>query len=346
MKARLHNILLYYFNEIIINTVDTLQSGLINSTYKAETSQGTFIIQKINQEVFPNIGELLNNKIKVVNYLNAHHFSTIQFLKTKADTFYVDTEDGIWQISGYISSCVQHKIDSPKMASQLGGYLARFHSALTDFPVSELEITIPDFHNTEKRYSDLLASSASALEERRLNAHREMEYITENFESIHTIAEAIHKDIIPQRVVHNDTKVGNFLFSTAGELLTIIDFDTVMPGSVLHDIGDALRTGASTAPEDEQDLTKVGFNAAIYDAFIMAYVKEGQSFLTPEELNAIHFSLPLILLEQACRFLEDYLRNDIYYDVRYDTHNLVRTRTQLHLFKHVKHYLNKQFNIL
>ncbi|MBQ0768469.1 MAG: phosphotransferase [Bizionia sp.] len=346
MNARLHTLLLHYFNEIVILTVETLQSGLINSTYKSETSQGTFIIQKINQEVFPNIGELLHNKTKVVAYLQNHNFPTIEFLKTFKDSYYVDTEEGIWQVSRYISSCVQHKIDSPEMAAQLGGYLARFHSALTDFPVSELEITIPDFHNTEKRFNDLCASSTFASKERLLNAHKDIEYIKENFQSVQSIAVAIQKKTIPERVVHNDTKVSNFLFSENGELLTIIDFDTVMPGSVLHDIGDALRTGASTAPEDEQDLTKVAFNVAIYTAFITAYIKEGQSFLTPEELNAIHFSLPLILLEQACRFLEDYLRNDTYYEVQYDTHNLVRTRTQLHLFEHVKQYLNKQFNIL
>ena len=341
MKVRLHTILLHYFNEVKIKTVKTLQSGLINSTYKAETSQGTFIIQKINEEVFANIKDLLNNKIKVVNYLHTHNFPTIQFLKTTRDIFYVNTDDGIWQVSRYISSCVQHKIDSLKTATQLGGYLARFHSALTDFPMSELGITIPDFHNTEKRYNDFLTSSASALEERQLKAQTEIKYIKENFGFIQAIAEAIQKETIPQRVVHNDTKVSNFLFTTEGELLTIIDFDTVMPGSVLHDIGDALRTGASTAPEDEQDLSKVTFNSAIYDAFITAYVKKGQSFLTPKELNAIPFSLPLILMEQACRFLEDYLRNDVYYNVKYEIHNLVRTRTQLHLFKQVKQHLEK-----
>jgi len=341
MKARLHTILLHYFDEIEIQTVETLQSGLINSTYKSITSQGSFIIQKINQEVFPNIKALLHNKIKVVTYLHANHFSTIEFLKTCKNSYYVDTEEGVWQVSKYISSCVQHKIDSPEMATQLGSYLARFHSALTDFPVSELEITIPDFHYTAKRFTDLCASVVLASEERQVQAQKEIEYIKNNFGFIKSIAEAIQNETIPQRVVHNDTKISNFLFSENGELLTIIDFDTVMPGSVLHDIGDALRTGASSASEDEMDLNKVTFNTAIYTAFIEAYIKEGQSFLTPEELKAIHFSLPLILLEQACRFLEDYLRNDTYYEIQYDTHNLVRTRTQLHLFRQVKQHLKK-----
>ncbi|WP_417236451.1 phosphotransferase enzyme family protein [Bizionia paragorgiae] len=345
MKDQLLTILKCYFDTITISSVETLQSGLINSTYKVDTSRGIFIIQKINQKVFPNIQGVLNNKINVVNYLQANNFKTIAFLATINGAFFVEAEHGVWQVSKYIPSTVQHIIDSPKMAGQLGGYLARFHAALTNFPMSELIETIPDFHHTEKRYSNLLSSIANASAERRLSADREIAYVKANFDFIQPVAKAIQDKTIPQKVVHNDTKVSNFLFNSDGDLLTIIDFDTVMPGSVLHDIGDALRTGASTAPEDEQDLSKVRFNETVYDAFMSAYIKEGQDFLTPQELSAIHFSLPLILLEQACRFLEDYLNNDIYYEVSYENQNLIRTKTQLHLFENVKDYLSKTYNI-
>ena len=150
---------------------------------------------------------------------------------------------------------------------------------------------------------------------------------------------AIQQKTIPVRVVHNDTKISNMLFDEFEKIICIIDYDTVMPGSILHDVGDALRSGTNTSTEDEVDLNLVNFNSNIYDAFMKSYLKKAKSFMTKDEIENIHLSLPLLLFEQSCRFLDDYLNHDKYYVVKYDTQNLIRTKTQLRLLDQVCNYL-------
>jgi N-acetylhexosamine 1-kinase len=125
------------------------------------------------------------------------------------------------------------------------------------------------------------------------------------------------------------------LFNNEGKVISIIDFDTIMPGSIFHDIGDAMRTGSNTSNEEEKDLSKVCFDVVIYDSFMKGYVEEAKDFMTIEESKNIHLSLPLILFEQACRFLADYLNNDVYYAISYENQNLVRAKTQIKLFDSV-----------
>lgn len=333
----------FYSNEIILRH-ETIRSGLINSTYKIKTANGDFILQKINQTVFPNITALLNNKIKTTRFLNAKGFSTLVFIPNKNGEFYTKKGKDIWQLSTYIPSVVHNSISSTELAEQIGIYLAKFHSALLDFPVLELEYTIPDFHNTVKRFNDFEACIKQASPERLTEAKESIAFLKSNFKNIEEIAVAINTGKIPLRVVHNDTKVGNMLFDKKGNILTIIDFDTIMPGSILHDIGDALRTGTNTSTEEEKDLSKVCFNIEIYEAFMDAYIKEASNFMTEDESKNIHLSLPLILFEQACRFLGDFLANDRYYSTTYEDQNLVRAKTQIKLLENVQYYLNPILN--
>jgi N-acetylhexosamine 1-kinase len=328
----------FYSDKPIIG-YNTIHSGLINSTYKIETADENYILQKMNQVVFPNIKALLNNKIKTTGYLNANGFPTLTFIANREGRFYSEQGDTIWQLSTYIPSVVLDRIDSNTVASQVGAYLAKFHTALLDFPVSELEYTIPDFHNTIKRFSDFEESIEKASPERLAEAKESIAFLESNFKSIETVANAINSGKIPLRVVHNDTKIGNMLFDESGNILCIIDFDTVMPGSIFHDVGDALRTGTNTSTEEEKDLSKVCFDIEIYEAFMKAYVKEAASFMSEDESKNIHLSLPLILFEQASRFLGDYLNNDSYYTTTYEDQNLVRAKTQIKLMDSVQLYL-------
>lgn len=318
-----------------------IHSGLINCTYKIETTDEDYILQKMNQVVFPNIKALLNNKIKITNYLNLNGFPTLIFIANKDGKFYSEQGEAIWQLSRFIPSVVLDRIDSNVVASQVGEYLAKFHSALLNFPVSDLEYTIPDFHNTIKRFNDFQQSIVKASPERLSEAKELIGFLEANLKNIEAVANAINSGRIPLRVVHNDTKVGNMLFDENGNILCIIDFDTIMPGSIFHDVGDALRTGANTSTEEEKDLSKVCFDIEIYEAFMKAYIKEASSFMSEEEAKNIHLSLPLILFEQACRFLGDYLNNDCYYTTTYEDQNLVRAKTQIKLMDSVQSYLEK-----
>jgi N-acetylhexosamine 1-kinase len=233
---------------------------------------------------------------------------------------------------------VKERMDSEDTAEKVGAFLANFHKKILNFPISELEYTLPNFHNTLKRYDDFLQNVAIASKERLKTAENEIGNIKRNFNKIKGVATAIQNEVIPLRVVHNDTKIGNILFDEKGNCLCIIDFDTIMPGSILHDIGDALRSGVNTSNEDEKDLTKVNFNIGIYEAFMKGYIREAKVFMTSEEMEMCHLSLPLLLFEQSCRFLGDYLDNDSYYTTLYEHHNLIRAKTQLHLLNQVCTY--------
>ena len=328
-----------FLDPITIMDVEILQSGLINQTFKLTTDQGNFILQKMNQKVFPNIHSLLNNKIKITQFLKEKGFATLTFIPTKEGLFFAFDGEDIWQMSVYIPSTIKEKIDSPHVAQQAGEYLAQFHKALLNFPMEELEYTIPDFHNTSKRYFDFLDTIENASTERQVLANSTIESIKRMFSKIQPLANAIQNGIIPMRVVHNDTKISNMLFDNQESIICIIDYDTIMPGSILHDIGDALRTGTNTASEEEKDLTKVNFDSTIFESFMYGYSKEANSFMIKEEAENIHLSLPLLLFEQGCRFLGDYLENDRYYATSYADHNLVRAKTQLHLLEQVGSYL-------
>jgi N-acetylhexosamine 1-kinase len=340
MKKLIQDVFIDFYGDKTILGYETIHSGLINSTYKIETAEGDFILQKMNQKVFPNIQALLNNKIKTTCFLNAKGFPTLTFIPNTTGQLYTEFNDAIWQVSAYIPSVEHDRIQSSVVAGRVGAYLAKFHKALLDFPVLELEYTIPDFHNTIKRFHDFEQSTTKALPERIVLAKESIAFLKANFKSIQQVALAINEGNIPLRAVHNDTKVGNMLFDEKGDVVCIIDFDTVMPGSIFHDIGDALRTGTNTASEEEKDLSKVCFDVAIYESFMNSYVKEAQDFMTVSESQNIHLSLPLILFEQACRFLGDYLNNDSYYATSYEEQNLVRAKTQIKLMDSVLKYLN------
>ncbi|WP_316634024.1 aminoglycoside phosphotransferase family protein [uncultured Flavobacterium sp.] len=335
-----------FYPDKTILTYSAIDFGLINSTYKIETVDGDYILQKMNQVVFPNIKSLLNNKIKTSWYLNANGFPTLKFIANREGHFYSQQGQAIWQLSTYIPSVVLDRIDSNTVASQVGAYLGKFHKALLGFPISELGYTIPDFHNTIKRFSDFEESIKNATPQRLSKAKKSIVFLESNFKNIQGVANAINTQKIPLRVVHNDTKIGNMLFDENKNILCIIDFDTVMPGSIFHDVGDSLRTGANTATEEEKDLSKVRFDTEIYEAFMKAYVDQASCFMSEEEAENIHLSLPLILFEQACRFLGDYLNNDSYYTTTYEDQNLVRAKTQIKLMDDVQLYLKTKKQVI
>lgn len=338
MKEQLIKIMEAFFDAIEVQEINTIQNGLINNTYKITTNKGDFILQQLNQNVFQNSGALLNNKIKICHYLETKQFPTITYLRSREGLFHVKEGKAIWQLAYFIPSTVKDRIDSTEVAAKAGEHLAQFHEALLDFPLDELEYTIPDFHNTCKRYTDFLENVTKADSIRLELAKIEIKKLQLFYPKIKKIAEAIQEGVIPLRVVHNDTKISNMLFDDFGSIICLIDFDTLMPGSILHDIGDALRSGTNTATEEEKELEKVHFDHTIYEAFMKAYLKVAHRFLSDEELENIHSSLPLLLFEQSCRFLGDFLSNDSYYTTQYELQNLVRTKTQLKLLEQVGAY--------
>ena len=207
-----------------------------------------------------------------------------------------------------------------------------FSETLADYPADTLHEIIPNFHNTPSRYEDFKSAIKADKKGRAKNVQQEIEFYLERETDGKTVVDAINAGKLPLRVTHNDTKLNNIMMdNTTNEGICVIDLDTVMPGSVLYDFGDSIRFGASTAAEDEIDLTKVSMSLELFEAYTAGFLfLEGLSrFLLKEEIELIPFSAKLMTLECGLRFLTDYLNGDTYFKIQREHHNLDRTRTQM-----------------
>ena len=198
------------------------------------------------------------------------------------------------------------------------------------YPADTLHEIIPNFHNTPSRYEDFKSAIKADKKGRAKNVQQEIEFYLERETDGKTVVDAINAGKLPLRVTHNDTKLNNIMMdNTTNEGICVIDLDTVMPGSVLYDFGDSIRFGASTAAEDEIDLTKVSMSLELFEAYTAGFLSEAGDSLTKEEIELIPFSAKLMTLECGLRFLTDYLNGDTYFKIQREHHNLDRTRTQM-----------------
>ena len=223
-------------------------------------------------------------------------------------------------------------MDSPDTFRMVGWAFGNFQHQLSDFDASCLHESIPDFHNTKKRYAAFLDTLARDPVGRAASAAEEIAFLTARQERGSLIVDDLAAGRIPLRVTHNDTKLSNILLDeTTGAFVCVIDLDTVMPGSSLYDFGDSIRTGACTAAEDEPDAERVDFRADMFRAYAEGFVEGTAGALTDREIAMLPDGAYIITLEQAIRFLTDYLEGDVYYHTAYADHNLVRTRTQIRM---------------
>ena len=217
-----------------------------------------------------------------------------------------------------------------------GKGFGHFQQMLSDFPVDVLHETIPDFHHTPKRVEALKAAIAENKAGRAANIGAEIDFALEHARIADVVVSRIETGEVPVRVTHNDTKIDNILFDReTGEAVCVIDLDTVMPGSMLYDFGDALRMGASTGAEDEVDLTKVHFDKEAFRAFAKGYLEELGEDLTKTEIELLPISAALLTYECGIRFLTDYLNGDTYFKIHRENHNLDRARNQFKLVQEI-----------
>lgn len=328
--------------------ITPLGSGLINDTYLVKTAPGTpnYVLQRINHNIFTDVDLLQRNIEAVTNHIRAKLIASgipdverrvLRFipLKSEPKTYYRDSDGNFWRISVFIDNALTISEVSPKYARHAGEAFGEFQAMLTDIPV-ELGETIPDFHNMEFR----LKQFHDAINENRAGRLDSCKPLVDDLLARgeqYTQAERLYRQgLLPKRICHCDTKVNNMMFSPEGQVLCVIDLDTVMPSFIFSDFGDFLRTAASTAAEDEPNLSKVNFNIEIFKAFAQGYLNSTSSFLTPLEKKMLPWSVALFPYMQAVRFLTDYLNGDTYYKIAYPEHNLVRTRAQHKLLQSVE----------
>ncbi len=322
------------------------QSGHINDTYVVscrveDGSQVRYILQRINQNVFKNPEEVMANiqavtahlRRKIVENGGDPERETLNLIPTWEGAIYVVEDGEVWRAYKFIEGAQTYQVvQNPAHFYHAGKAFGRFQQLLRDFPAETLYETIPDFHNTPKRLEIFRRAVEADRCGRLKEVQQEVEFVLSRAEDTKPVEEGIASGSIPVRVAHNDTKFDNILIDDAtGEGICVLDLDTVMPGSYLYDFGDAIRFGASTAPEDEQDLRKVNFDIMLFQEFTQGYLSNGVDFMTPAELELLAFSARLITLECGMRFLEDHLNGDRYFRIHRPNHNLDRARTQFKL---------------
>ncbi len=325
---------------------EVCHSGHINDTYvvtyrQSDGSRLRYILQRINSNVFKKPAEVMANIQAVTAHLRKKiaaaggdpERETLNLILAKAGGSFVEADGEFWRAYKFIEGAKTYQtVQDPAHFYHAGKAFGRFQLLLQDFPAETLYETIPNFHNTPKRLGDLRRAVEADACGRLAEVQREVDFVFARAEDTKVVVDAIAEGAIPLRVTHNDTKFDNILIDDlTGEGICVLDLDTVMPGSYLYDFGDAIRFGASTAAEDEQDRSKVNFDISLFRQFTEGYLSNDMRFMTPAELENLAFSARLITLECGMRFLEDYLNGDKYFRIHRPQHNLDRARTQFKL---------------
>ncbi len=326
-----------------VNDIKICGNGHINSTFIVSTdARRRYILQILNTAIFKDPVGVMQNIEAITEHIRAGlaaagedaERGTMRVIKTRSGELgYTDTEGRFWRAYDFVEGTVcRLTVDSPATFERVGEAFGDFQRRLADFDAARLTESIPDFHNTKKRYADFLAVVSADPVGRVASVREEIDFIVARADRASLIVDALASGELPLRVTHNDTKLSNILLDVETEdAVCIIDLDTVMPGSSLYDFGDSIRTGAASAAEDERDLEKVHFLPAMFKAYARGFIRGTAGALTARETEMLPDGAYIITFEQGIRFLADYLNGDTYYHTDYPEHNLVRTRTQLKL---------------
>lgn len=335
--------------------VSSYGSGHINDTFAAWFQQGDhscrYILQRINTHVFSDPVSLMENVVGVTNFLRRKILAnggnpereTLNLIPAVDGTYYVvDADGGYWRAYRFIEGTVTlQQARSPKDFYESARALGKFQMLLADYPAGTLHETIARFHDTPDRIRQFHEALDADAKGRAASAKQEIGFVKAREEYTGLLTGLLAQKKLPLRVTHNDTKLNNILLDEkTGRGICLIDLDTVMPGLSLYDFGDSIRFGASTAAEDEPDLSKVHFDISLFEAFTKGYLEIAGSVLTPEEIDHLPDGAKMMTLECGTRFLTDYLNGDVYFKTSRENHNLDRCRTQFKLVSEMEQQWN------
>ena len=325
-------------------------SGHINDTILVKTvvaSDPDFVLQLVNHHIFKDVPGLMHNIAIVTDFIRSYlkdipgsdpDSEVLTLIKThEGKAFTKDEKGNYWRCYLYIPDTISYdKVDSEEKASEGGRIFGKFQSILSGLDAKKLSETIPYFHDLEKR----LETFRNTIERNPVNrvelVTEEIRFVEERAEELLSITHKINNGEIPIRITHNDTKFNNILFDKHNHAQCIVDLDTVMPGSVLHDFGDAIRTAANTAVEDEADLLKVSLDIKLFKAYTAGYLSEARTFLVPSEIENLALSAKFMVYIIGLRFLTDFIDGDNYFKVQHPEHNLQRCRAQFQLIRSIE----------
>ena len=320
---------------------ETIQMGNVNRTYKVnflleDGRPKSFLVQNVNTYAFRHPVELMDNIDRVTEHIRrkrpgqvALHFHHTEDRKT-----YVIDGDNFWRMTNYVPSVTYNTVQDPKILRNAGKAFGEFQTDLADFEIQQLFETIPNFHNTRKRYETLIKAVQENKAGRAEEVREDIEFLLSVQDMACRLTDMQSAGELPLRVTHNDTKINNVLFHPeTNDAMVVIDLDTVMPGLVGHDFGDAIRFAANVVEEDCPDYEKAAVDLEVFRAFAEGFLSRTAKTLTENEINTLALSCFVLTAELATRFLADYLDGDLYFNIKYPGHNLVRARCQIALAK-------------
>ncbi len=340
-------ILSHFDKDITINKVEVISNGLLNTTYKVISDDFSVILQKINTTVFPCVEQLMNNIKLVTDHIHAKTGKGMYVIPTKDGKLFYKHKNDYYRVYTFVENSIAYnRVESPAVFHQAGLGFGKLQNDLADFDSSQLYDVIKGFHDTVQRFDNFMEAVESDVVGRVKTALDEIEFLKQNENIAHIICDRLIDGRLPYRVSHNDTKLNNILFdSETNEPICAIDFDTVMMGSVLFDFGDAIRYGANPAGELGRDAEKPHLDIELFCAFLDGFLEQTNQVLTDEELDLLPESVMVITYEQAVRFLDDYLRGDIYFGEAFKDINLLRARVQIDLLKDIMKKMPQLKNI-
>lgn len=357
-KQALFNIAQNFCIEGKISEIKPLGEGFINDTLIVTTESDdtpNYILQRKNKNIFKDIPAMMDNIAKVTAHLKAKvtanggdpmREAMTVIPTTEGKLYYKDENDDFWAVSLFINDTLSYQqANTPELAYQGGKGIGLFQSMLSDFKEPLADI-LPGFHNIRFRFKQWDETLAKDPVGRKSELAEEISWIESRREEMLKFWELVENGTIPTRVTHNDTKINNILFTPDGNVLCVIDLDTVLASTCLNDFGDAIRSYTNTGLEDDPNLDNVSMDIAMFKGYAEGYLSETGSFLTPVEKEYLAFSAKYITYEQVLRFLMDYIDGDNYYKIKSPDHNLVRTRAQYKLLQSIEEQYSQMCEIV
>ena len=320
--------------------VSEINLGKVNHTCRADFLidgwMHSYIVQKVNTYVFRKPWDVMHNIALITEFMAEHHpdIKSLRYIHALNGKNYYEDGPAFWRMYRYVDSVTYNSSKDPVIVCNAGKAFGRFQKALAEFDASLLRYTIPNFHNTTKRYADLEADFTSDPLWRAASCSTEVSYVLSMKEKALVLDKLYAAGRIPLRVTHNDTKINNVLFDPdTRKAVCVVDLDTVMPGLAGHDFGDAVRSAGNSKGSSSLEFDKVELNMEVYKAFAEGFLSYTKPLFTEDEINSLADSCLVMTLELASRYLDDYLTGDKYFKAKYETQNLDRARNLIALAK-------------
>lgn len=361
-KAELIHIAERFAIEGEIGSIEAHGNGHINDTFLvtcrlAEGKTRRYILQRMNQEVFKNPKELMENVTGVTTFLqnkirenggDPEREALNVILLKDGGSYWQETDNTFWRVYRFVEGADSlDVVERPEEFYESAVAFGQFQKLLADYPAESLHETITNFHNTIDRVEKFKKAVEADVMKRAADVREEIQFVLDREADCHVLCDMLAAGEIPLRVTHNDTKLNNIMLDhETGKGICVIDLDTVMPGSALYDYGDSIRFGANTGAEDEKDLSKISCDLELFSLYTKGFIEGCGGSLTEKEIRMLPMGAKLMTLECGMRFLTDYLEGDHYFKIHRPEHNLDRTRTQFRMVKDMEDKWEKMQDIV